>query len=109
MTNSPMTHKYPATPHLRAAMEETKFNPYQMGRYLGVPASTLNNWLAERRQMPATAERLLTVLNLMRTLAPGLHEHFLPPPPKIDRRKREFWTAERKAQKRKVRQRTGLI
>lgn len=99
MTDELATFKYPITEHLHALKLQTGWSTYQLGRYLGVPQHTINNWLSERRQMSLTAERLLTVLNLLRALAPELHEHMLPPPAKADKRKKENWTLERKVEK----------
>lgn len=90
MTDKP--DKYPSTADLRACAEQTGFNTAQMARYMGVRPNTYSNWIAERRQMPTVAERLLTVLNLLRTIAPELHSHFVPPPVKRDMRKKENWS-----------------
>lgn len=92
-----MTDKYPTTAMLRAMIEETGYNEKQTAAYLGVPRSTLMNWMKERREMPYVAERLMMVLGCMRALAPGLHLHFEPPAPKLDMRRKANWSEERLA------------
>ncbi len=91
MTNP---YKYPGTAILRAMMDETGYTEKQTAAYLGVPLPTLMNWLAERREMPYLAERMLAVLGCMRALAPDLHAHFTPPDPKPDMREKANWTDE---------------
>ncbi len=90
MSTAPKKDKYPCTAILRDTMTATGYGKVEMSKYLGVPPATLGNWLAERREMPYVAERLMVVLGTIRALAPDLHVHFSPSPPKPDRRTREF-------------------
>jgi DNA-binding transcriptional regulator YiaG len=51
----------------------------QAAAYLGVPITTLSNWLYGHREPNAVAIRLLDVLGTIEAFAPDVHAMFLPP------------------------------
>lgn len=60
---------------------QTKYsmNDAQVAEYLGVPVHTLRNWRTGKRVPAAVVYKLLDVLGILETLAPAVHEYFVPP------------------------------
>lgn len=52
------------------------YNDYQFAEYLGVPVNSYRNWIRGDRKIPQTVFRLVSVLQLVHTMAPGIHVHF---------------------------------
>lgn len=63
---------------IRTAMARMGLTQSEMAAYLGVPQSTLCNWLAGTRNPPRVATRLMYVLGIVQALAPGIHDSLLP-------------------------------
>lgn len=59
---------------LEGTMARHHMTREQLAKYLGVPPTTLNNWLNGSRKNPGAATlRLLYVLELIEVLAPNIH------------------------------------
>lgn len=65
---------------LRATMARLGMNQTQLGEYLGVPQTTVNNWFTGGRQPNKSVIRLLDVLATIETLAPNIHANLMPEP-----------------------------
>jgi len=66
-------------PQLVALANRLGLSDARAAAYLGVPPSTWHKWLHGKRNPSAGANRLLYVLGVVETLAPNLHESFIPP------------------------------
>lgn len=63
---------------LEGIMARHNMSREQLAKYLGVPPTTLNNWLnGSRTNMNAATMRLLYVLGVLEVLAPNIHEQFI--------------------------------
>ena len=63
---------------LRATMRRLGMNQSQLGEYLGVPQTTVNNWITGGREPNASLVRLLDVLGTIEVLAPAIHDGLIP-------------------------------
>lgn len=107
---TPHIDRFSGTQILRDAMRTTGYTQAQMARYIGVPLPTFNNWLAERRETPYMAQRILEILGIIRVMAPDLHTQFAPPAAMPDKRRRENWSESRQAtlERRKMMMQPGV-
>lgn len=51
---------------------------HQAAEYLGVPARTYIKWESGERTPPSVAVKLLDVMGSLETIAPAIHDYFLP-------------------------------
>lgn len=63
---------------LRGLMFRLKMNQSQVAEYLGVPQTTVSNWLSGERKPNSSVIRLLDVLGRIEAMAPAIHETFIP-------------------------------
>ena len=63
---------------VRAVMTRHGLSQVQMGVYLGVPQTTINNWLVGCREPNRAVVRLLEVLGTIEVLAPDIHRGLMP-------------------------------
>ena len=63
---------------LRATMTRLGMNQTQLGEYLGVPQTTVNNWFVTGREPNKAVVRLLDVLQTIEVLAPTIHANLMP-------------------------------
>ncbi len=71
------------TDRIRAVMQRHNLDKSQLATYLGVPPTTIVNWLSPAgsknyRKPNAAVERLVHVLGIVEVLAPAIHESLLP-------------------------------
>jgi len=78
------TDTNPTIERLRGVMLRHGMTQHRLAAYLGVPQSTVSNWLTGAREPAASVLRLLDVLNTIEALAPAIHAAMVPPvePPK---------------------------
>jgi DNA-binding transcriptional regulator YiaG len=83
-TKTPKTKK-PAAPvatlqpgHFDALRARLGLSLHGLALYLGAPVHTVRKWSTGERMPPAAVLRLLDVLTIVETLAPGLHAALLP-------------------------------
>ena len=62
---------------IKLTMSHHHLSQAMMARYLGVPKSTLIKWLHGERAPGASTDRLIELLALLETIAPGIHAHVL--------------------------------
>ncbi len=68
----------PAVTKIRATMVRHRLDNAAMAAYLGVPTTTLINWLGLQRRPPAVVDRLMDVLGYIEAVGGGLHDSLLP-------------------------------
>ena len=80
-----MTDKKPPKPpipptaaRIAALRERLKLTNAQAADYLGVSVHTYIKWQSGERTPPAVAVRLLDVMGSLETIAPAIHDYFLP-------------------------------
>lgn len=65
---------------LRGIMQRLELNQTQLGVYLGVPQTTVNNWFTGERRPNTAVRRLIYVMGLLEALAPDIHANLVPRP-----------------------------
>lgn len=75
----------PTNATLAGIMGRLGIDARQCADYLGVPITTLRNWLTTERIPNASALRLIEVLAVIETLAPAIHAHLIPEPVPLKR------------------------
>lgn len=68
----------PASVRISALRDRLKLTKHQAADYLGVPVFTYIKWESGERTPPAVAIRLLDVMGSLETIAPAIHDYFLP-------------------------------
>ena len=68
----------PASARIAALRERLKLTNAQAADYLGVSVHTYIKWQSGERTPPAVAVRLLDVMGSLETIAPAIHDYFLP-------------------------------
>lgn len=68
----------PASARIAALRERLKLTKHQAADYLGIPVHTYIKWESGERTPPAVAMRLLDVMGSLETIAPTIHDYFLP-------------------------------
>lgn len=74
----PKTPIPPTAARIAALRERLKLTKPQAADYLGVPVFTYIKWESGERTPPAVALRLLDVMGSLETIAPTIHDYFLP-------------------------------
>ncbi|MHB1956104.1 MAG: helix-turn-helix domain-containing protein [Sulfobacillus sp.] len=67
------------TEQIDGLIQRHQMSDAQAAEYLGVPISTIRNWRYGRREPSASAKRLVEILLMLETLAPGIHDSLVPP------------------------------
>lgn len=68
----------PTATRIAALRERLRLTNTQAADYLGVPIHTYIKWQSGERTPPAVAIRLLDVMGSLETIAPSIHDYFLP-------------------------------
>lgn len=68
----------PTSARIAALRERFKLTKPQAADYLGVPVHTYIKWESGERTPPSVAVRLLDVMGSLETIAPSIHDYFLP-------------------------------
>lgn len=76
--NTLKTPLSPASARIAALRERLKLTKVQAAEYLGVPVYTYIKWESGERTPPSVAVRLLDVMGSLETIAPTIHDYFLP-------------------------------
>lgn len=68
----------PAAARIAALRNRLNLTNVQAADYLGVSVHTYIKWQSGERTPPAVAMRLLDVMGSLETIAPAIHDYFLP-------------------------------
>ncbi len=68
----------PAAARIASLRDRLKLTKHQAADYLGVPVHTYIKWESGERTPPSVAVRLLDVMGSLETIAPAIHDYFLP-------------------------------
>lgn len=68
----------PAAARVAALRERLNLTNAQAADYLGISVHTYIKWKSGERTPPAVAIRLLDVMGSLETIAPAIHDYFLP-------------------------------
>lgn len=82
MKNSEDKTTYPVTSfanRVRETMTRLELNEKETAEYLAIPLFTLRKWIRGEREPSAAVIRLFDVLGMIESMAPAVHECFLPP------------------------------
>ena len=68
----------PTVDKIRALMARRGWGHNQTARYLGVPNSTMGNWIQGTKRPSQVITRLVDVLATIELLAPHIHDSLIP-------------------------------
>lgn len=68
----------PAAARIAALRNRLNLTNTQAADYLGISVHTYIKWQSGERTPPAVAMRLLDVMGSLETIAPAIHDYFLP-------------------------------